>query len=366
MPLRPLAAPPRNEGVLWASETTSLLERGAVLPFVSNYLLPSIFGVSAGELASAWAEAIGSPLSTQDNTDLAKVAQYCSVRSKSVRKARVEYHSVIKSFLLNQAHDDQQADQDYVHELTDSPERLEAASFSQIARDLGYPNTPDPRRDPMRLLADLPLPMYITTGQHTFLEAALENTNKHPVTEIFYWDEPQDTIPSVFQTQPEYRPSAERPLVYHLFGVDTYPESLVLSEDDYVTILMRLSELKREVKVSDAAGGGSLGAKRDIPSDMKTALSGSGLLLLGYDIHSWEFRVLFRWLMRYIGASREGRSAPDAFCMQLPPSQEPRSAEKNQQVQDFLTQFFEQRNFSVYWGDLQNCVYELWSRWNQS
>ena len=42
---------------------------------------------------------------------------------------------------------------------------------------------------------------------------------------------------------------------------------------------------------------------------IKMALSGSGLLLIGYEIDDWEFRVLFRWLLDYFGPSRQGLCA---------------------------------------------------------
>lgn len=42
----------------------------------------------------------------------------------------------------------------------------------------------------MCLLAEMPLPVYLTTCQHGFLEVELANTySKNPVPEIFYWDD---------------------------------------------------------------------------------------------------------------------------------------------------------------------------------
>jgi hypothetical protein len=366
MPLRRLEVRQPVTGALWASETKSLIDRGAVLPFVSNYLLPTIFSTDPTDVALTWAEDVKSPLSEQDNRNLARVAQYYSVEVNSVRRARVEYHRELKGYLLALAKDDPAVDAEYVESLVQDPERVQANSFSELARNLGYPRFTDPTRNPLRLLAEMPLPIYVTTCQHTFLQAALAQTgSKRPETEIFYWDDSLQNIPSIFEREPDYRPSVDRPLVYHLFGVDSYPESLVLSEDDYVSILMRLSELKREVKVSDYGRGGPGIAKYDIPSDIKTALSGSGLLLLGYNIDDWDFRVLFRWLVRYIGPSREGRSAPEAFCMQMRPHNVGKD-EQDRHIEDYLKNYFGQKSFSVYWGDPETCVYDLWSRWKRT
>src|SRR5262245_56922157 len=103
--------------------------------------------------------------------------------------------------------------------------------------------------------------------------------------------------------------------------------------------------------------------KNDIPSDMKTSLSGSGLLLLGYHIYDWEFRVLFKWLWQYIGESRRGRGAPDGICMQLQPEQGPGGNEKKQTIRSYLEDYLDRSDFNVYWGDLQACVHDLWMRW---
>ena len=47
--------------------------------------------------------------------------------------------------------------------------------------------------NPFRLLAEMPLPIYITTSHHQFLEYALAQTqNKRPVSEIFYWGDHLD------------------------------------------------------------------------------------------------------------------------------------------------------------------------------
>ena len=368
MPLKQLAeGPPVPTGVLWSSETQSLVQRGVVLPCVSNYLLPGVFGIDAADLALSWASQSKSPLSDADNSSLARVAQFVTVRENSAREARLAFHDLLKGSLLAQAKDEPGVDKEYVYGLIDDTDRRQATSFSEIARNLGYPRFPDPSRNPLRLLAELPLPMYLTTSQHTFLEVALAQTgSKHPVSEIFYWDASQDSIGSIFEREPNYQPTVDRPLVYHLFGIDTYPESMVLSEDDYVSILIRLCELKRDVKVGESGRDISSGVKFDLPSDIKRALSGFGLLLLGYNVGDWDFRVLFRWLVRYIRDSREGQYAPKAVCMQLHPDTAAGDPEKQAKIEQYLIDFFAQKDFRVYWGDPETCVWELWSRWKRS
>lgn len=347
--------------MIW-SDTQKLIEDKRILPLLSNCMLATLLGGDLGDVAESWASDVGSPLVKEQNRDLARVAQFHSVNINNPRQAKLDYHFALKNFLLGKAQDDPACDSDYIAELTDEQQRAKFAmlSLSTLARDLGYPHFADVNRNPLRLLAELPLPIYVTTSHHKFLEAELAKTGaKTPVSEIFYWNDALQTIPSIYDKEPDYQPSSTRPLVYHLFGCDDYPESLVLSEDDYLDILVKLASLKREVKVGESARSATTGAKFDIPAELKLALSGHGLLLLGYQVYDWEFRVLFKWLVEYTGESRKGKGAPEGICMQV------KQGEDAKRVQEYLGKFFGQKSFSVYWGDLETCVQELWLRWKR-
>jgi hypothetical protein len=370
--LRPLPPAQAPEGVLWAGEARELITAGNILPFISNYLLARAFDGDASAVATSWASEINSPLPDTYNGDLARVAQYYSV-CHGAREAKRAYHDFLKRFLLGNVqggvsdHDPHYAsvDQSYMDSLTDvdaSGERVpnakfNKASFSELVEGLTYPAVPA-ERDSMRLLAQLPLSVYLTTSQHQFLEQALKRTPpKDPVTEIFYWDESLYGIESIFNKEPSYRPSPQRPLVYHLFGVDKDPASLVISEDDYVNVLIRLSQLKTLTKTGEF--------NFDIPAEIKQKLSSAGLLLLGYDINDWDFRVLFRWLVNYVGGSRQGfgHNVPEAVCMQVRPTMETIAEQHRNAIETYLTDFFRKNLFSVYWGDPDSCVNELWQRY---
>ena len=93
--------------------------------------------------------------------------------------------------------------------------------FSEIAHDLGYPRFERAEANPFRLLAEMPMPIYITTSHHKFLEYALTQTqNKKPVSEIFYWGDHLESIKSKFDENPDWEPTVQEPLVYHLYGLD--------------------------------------------------------------------------------------------------------------------------------------------------
>ena len=143
----------------------------------------------------------------------------------------------------------------------------------------------DPVTQPLRVLASFPLPIYITTLFGNFLADALKAAGKDPVVEMCRWNDYLEQQPSIFESEPDYRPTPERPLVYHLFGRLSDPDSLVLTEDDYFDYLIGVT------------------SRNDlIPGVVRRALTDSALLFLGFDLDDWDFRVLFRSIM-----SREGQ-----------------------------------------------------------
>jgi hypothetical protein len=68
------------------------------------------------------------------------------------------------------------------------------------------------------------------------------------------------------------------------------------------------------------------------------------LLLLGYDLHGWDFRVLF-W-----GVIRERSRKNISFSIQLEP---------NQAEREYLRKYWDAAKFDVYWGDVYRFSHEL-------
>src|SRR6185436_8911100 len=95
--------------------------------------------------------------------------------------------------------------------------------------------------NPYKVLAEQPFPIYITTVQHSLLSEALRAANKDPQVEFCRWNETIVDLPSIFEDDPDYRPTAERPLVFHLFGILDEADSLVLTEDDHFDYLISIS-----------------------------------------------------------------------------------------------------------------------------
>ena len=168
--------------------------------------------------------------------------------------------------------------------LDDVNAEFDNLDFSELARRLDYPRSAGAPEDPLLILAGLDLPIYLTTGYHQMMETVLQRAGKRPRMGICRWNKQlEKDIPDIFIS--DYEPSAEEPLVYHLHGLDHYPGSLVLTEDDHLEFLIAISQ--------------EMGRPADrIPARVREALTRSSLLLLGYDLQSWEFRTLFWGLLK--------------------------------------------------------------------
>jgi hypothetical protein len=285
------------------------------------------------------------------------VAQVYGVQEGS-REAKRHYLDSLKGYLLGDAQHNPAIDPGLVARMGQD---YQSRSFSELAFRLGYPRYPEEEQNPLRLLAELPLHTYLTTSYHDFLEAALSTSSRRakPVSEIYGWREGLEHIPSVFDAEPDYAPTVDRPLVYHLYGLDTYPESLVLTEDDHLEFLINMAYSAAEVHFSTRSGSGSrggLGERRPhLPSSVSSALS-RPLLMIGYQVFSWEFRTLFKALIQPRTKSR----LVEGVCMQLE-----QGGEKRDRIEQYLVEFFHQNRFAVYWGTPEECASALWEIWNR-
>jgi hypothetical protein len=311
------------------------IKMGKCTPIVS-YQVSSHHFSDHQAVVEAWADEVGYPLA--DRHSLIRVAQYASITGRDPLSAKEDYLDFLKGRLFNQARDERAADQSaFLDTLEDE---LLDLSFSEVAGRLGYPRYENELENPLRVLAELPLPIYLTTNFSTFMEDALRAAGKEPQTEICYWnDDLADEVSSVFEVDPDYQPSVEKPLVYHVHGLDARPSSVVLTEDDYLDFLVNVSQ-----------------DPEAIPSRVAQALADSSLLLLGYQLQGWDFRVLFRGLI----AARRSTRRLLSLSIQLTPQQE---GVDDGDVQDYLEKYFGKSNFDIYWGDVQSFVRELWEQW---
>ena len=165
------------------------IEDGKCTPFLGAGTCAGVLPLG-GEIAQKWADQHEYPL--QDASDLPRVAQFLAV----------QYDPMFpKEELLR-----------------------------QWFRDVTPPDYDAPD-EPHCILADLPLPVYITTNYDDFMVRALKDRNRDPRRELCRWNQRVKDHPSVFDNG--FDPTVANPVVFHLHGHDEVPESLVLTEDDY-------------------------------------------------------------------------------------------------------------------------------------
>jgi len=202
--------------------------------------------------------------------------------------------------------------------------------------------------EPHQLLANLPIPVYITSGFSSLLFDALQENRmtgrdavKKPKMEVLAWR--PSTATQVFDDDPSYVPDPEQPLVYHLFGHLKDRRSVVLTEDDYFDWL-----------IATASG------QVVIPPIVEFALTARPLLFLGFDLDDWDLRVLLRLRRQLLqGAARADDDDMAHVAVQMDPSVEenlkPNAARK------YLTDYFQLhgKRFNVYWGSTGDFLEEL-------
>ena len=187
------------------------------------------------------------------------------------------------------------------------------------------------------VLADLPLPVYITTNYDDFMVRALKSRGKTPNQEICRWN---NCIKQSKQTSSDFVPTPENPLVYHLHGFYEIPESLVLTEDDYLDFLVAISK-----------------DQNLLPPRIQEAFTNTSLLFLGYRIADWDFRVLFRILSEYLDRSLTRKH----ISVQLVPGNV--SETQKEKAQKYLDCYFAELQIQVYWQDCREFAAELKTRW---
>jgi len=222
------------------------------------------------------------PGAREERRDLRKVAQYVATTLQP-RRVRKEYEQAVVQYLTERYGD---AVKDLGSEVTVL--RVLNAVWESVLHSEAV--------NPFNLLAELRLPLYLTTNLHHFLTLAIAgcckvqphagNTmpEKAPRNRIFA-DEERILGEEEDLDDRKFALNKDRPLVYHLFGRIDSPETMVLTEDDHFRFLLLFH-----------------GKWARLPSIVRTRISDSALLFLGFDLAEWEFRSVFRALLEIAGS----------------------------------------------------------------
>ncbi len=299
------------------------LKAGRCTPILGPGLNEWLLG-SRQEIAANWSEQHGYPLDPSSRESLPQVAQYLSVE-QDVFFVRDE----LRSYLQGEAW------RRYGYLL--APD-LKDADIDVLVSEIGKLPQVQSAMLPYRVLARLPLKVYITTNPGNLMADALAAEGKDPIVQICPWNTNLRETESMPNADPNYRPSEKQPLVYHLFGRFMEPRSVVVTEDNYFDYLI-----------------GATTNKDLIPPVVKRALTDASLLFLGFNLDEWDFRVLFRSLMNLEGS--QAREEYAHVAAQIDPEQgrilEPEGARR------FLQKSLGKAHVSIFWGSVQDFAQEL-------
>jgi hypothetical protein len=257
-----------------------------------------------GQIAREWASEDGFPLRSSD--DLPAVAQFIAVKYGDPMYPKDRILARLKG--------------------------EKTVDFSQ----------PDPRLECLRALAELPLPVYLTTNYDDLLLQALRHTDppKNPRREVCRWHAGLKSVPVVAGAK--YTPDYANPIVFHLHGSDEYSRSLVLTEDDYLDFLVNISRNPRM-----------------LPPRIQEALTDASLLFVGYRLRDVNFRVIYRGLVQ----SMEGSLRRLNVAVQMRPPDD--HAGDTVSAEKYLNEYFDGLKVSVFWGTASEFAQELRERWRK-
>ncbi|HEY0137582.1 MAG TPA: SIR2 family protein [Nannocystis sp.] len=279
------------------------LDAGACTPFLG----PGVHDGRTplpGDIAAQWAETGGYPL--EDRWNLARVAQFMAIE-RGPRWPQDELASALA-------------------ETRATPEGESAETLVS--------------------LADLPFRTYVTTAADDRLVRALRSrtceragkqVSRRPRADFCRWQEAlrSAALATPFDEDPRYVPSVEEPFVFHLHGQVAVRQSLVVTEDDHIDLLLATARYPNL-----------------IPPAVQRALRGGPLLLLGQPLAEWGFRALLRSLC---GPDFGGLQAGSVAVQAAPPG-------AGEEVLGYVEKLFGKLRIAVYWGTPQEFLQELRER----
>lgn len=288
-------------GGLGDSDWALLLRRisqGKCTPLLGPGLLEGVQPPSS-ELAHRWAENFGYPL--DDYYDLSRVAQFIAT----------------------------QYDMDFL-------KRMLADSYSAAGGSAGSKDVDEPHR----VLADLPLPVYLTTNYDDFMVNALKRASKTGVSEICRWKKILRDEKSEFDL--DYHPSVANPVVYHLWGRLAVADSLVVTEDDHLDFL-----------IANAS------EQHIVPPVIQAAVAHNSLLFLGYRTDEPDLHVLLRNFFALLQRS----FAKSHIAVQLLVLGDQASEDRVRSSREYFEKYYASQDIRVYWGSARDFLTELRQRW---
>jgi len=125
----------------------------------------------------------------------------------------------------------------------------------------------------LRALADLPFPRVITTNYDQLFENALRQAGKDPRVSVY--------TPKLEATRDFPNPIPNSPVVFKIHGDVDQEETLVVTDEDYIRFLLRMSNKE---------------PYDPVPLKLKADLTEWTTLFIGYSLLDYNLRLLFQAL----------------------------------------------------------------------
>jgi hypothetical protein len=146
----------------------------------------------------------------------------------------------------------------------------------------------------VRALAEIDFPVVITTNYDQLFETALRDFEKVPTVRIY---DPNGVEPTKdFRGNPE----SDKPWFFKMHGCITEPNSIVITDEDYIHWVMRL---------------GDRDDFHPVPVNLRSKFKDWPTLFVGYSLLDYNLRLLFRTLRRRVDAAE----LPATFSLDLSP-----------------------------------------------
>ncbi len=204
-------------------------------------------------------------------------------------------------------------------------------------------------------LAELDLPLYVTTCFDNFMKLALErrlaerkarldatgNTAEAAKLGAGHREAVRWKKDNAHRLQQNFEPKSSDPVVLHLFGTDEDKSNMVLTEDDHLDYLATCSREQEDF----------------LPNSINALLTENTLLFLGYHLEDLDLKVILRGLLKNLAESDRMNLAVQVEGAM------PDKEKQNQVVeylQDSLKPYFSQSStVRVFWGNSQDFVRQL-------
>ena len=127
----------------------------------------------------------------------------------------------------------------------------------------------------LKMLAGLPFSIIVTTNYDRLGEAALRGQKKDP--KVVIYDPGLDRLTRDITGDP----TKERPLLFKMHGDFDQEESIVITDEDYITFVQRMSDKD---------------AFHPVPMTIRFRMQRWSILFVGYSLRDYNIRLLFRTL----------------------------------------------------------------------